>query len=152
MAKKSSIASYNATIKAIRQSTGVSRREAQQAYRTASVVLGHAPSKADVKTKAVRESAASAGKQLAAAQRAKEKYVRESIERAKAPRPPRGAAGPGGRGGPRGGAGGGGGGAPGPGGGGGRRHEPPDYDFGYFDDDIPTDMYGDDDDSPGGGK
>lgn len=146
---KFSLKQYNATIKAIRRESGVSRKEAQQAYRASAVILGRSPKAADVKTKAVRESASKAGAQLAAQKRAHDRYVRESIERAKAPRPPRGAAGPGGRGGPRGGPLGGGGGGSGGGGGpvGRGRDYETDYDFGDFYDEIPDDMYGDEDDT-----
>lgn len=69
---KSSIAQYNAVIGAIQKSTGVSRREAQHAYRTAKERLRHAPSAEEAKGKAVREEAAAAGKRIA-----QEKYEKE---------------------------------------------------------------------------
>jgi hypothetical protein len=121
MAKRkaaSPLKQYNATIAAIKKSTGVSQKEAQQAYRSAKVRLGHAPTVKDAKSKAVKEEAAAAPRRIAAARRAKERAVEASIERAKAPRPKRGAAAPASRRGGRGGApGGGGGGSGGRGGG-----------------------------------
>lgn len=154
MAKKpaGNLKAYNAAIKAIRASTGVSQKEAQQTYRAAKVRLGRAPTAKDAGSRAVKQEAANAGKQLAAAKRAHDRRIEQAIARAKAPRPKRGVAEP--RPGPsrpRGGAAGRGGGGSGGGAGGRGRDYEPDYDFGGFDDEIPDDMYGDDDDSPGRG-
>jgi hypothetical protein len=85
MAKRT-IGSYNATIQAIRHSTGVSHREAQQAYRTAKVRLGHIPTPKDARSTAVRESARIAAKQISRASVEKQRAIEKIIERAQARR------------------------------------------------------------------
>lgn len=81
MARKSTIGGYNATIAAIKRSTGVTHKEAQQTYRAAAVRLGRAPTAKDAKSKAVREESAKAGQRIAAGQRAKARAVERSIAR-----------------------------------------------------------------------
>jgi hypothetical protein len=82
---KSKISQYNETIAAIRKSTGVSRKEAQQTYRAARVRLGHSPTPQDVKTKAVREEAKAAGRKIAAKAYAKERQLYKELERQRLP-------------------------------------------------------------------
>jgi hypothetical protein len=83
---KGTIGSYNATIAAIKRSTGVSHREAQQVYRGAKVRMGRPPTAADVsKSRAIKEEARTAGAKIAAAKRAEEKRIERVIERARVP-------------------------------------------------------------------
>jgi hypothetical protein len=84
MAKsKSTIGQYNATISAIRKSTGVSRKEAQQAYRGAQVRMGRAPTAKDVRSRAVQQEARTAGAKIAAARQREEAEREARIARAR---------------------------------------------------------------------
>lgn len=80
---KSKIGAYNATIAAIKRSTGVSHKEAQQTYRAAAVRLGRTPTAKDAKSKAVREESSRSGQRIAAAKREKARAVERSMARGK---------------------------------------------------------------------
>lgn len=133
MARKTSggIGAYNATIAAIKAKTGVSHKEAQQAYRGASAKLGRAPTAKEARQGGVvAQEARRAGRAIAerkaadmrAVERANERArlsVRELKARDKAAAERARPGGPGrGPGADRGGGGGGGGGGAAPGGGG----------------------------------
>jgi len=88
MAKRGggAIAAYNAAIAAIKSRTGVSHREAQQTYRSVKARTGKAPTAETARSKAVREEASKAGKQIAAAKRRQQERIERAIANARKPR------------------------------------------------------------------
>jgi hypothetical protein len=91
MAKRSSaIAQYNAAVAAIKAATGVTHKEAQQAYRSGKIRLGHSPTPADAASKVMRQEASRAGERIRVRERQQQMRIDKAIAHARAPAKGRG--------------------------------------------------------------